>query len=75
MPEYTAMMNLASYVEAIHSELMLDNLPDSIKDTLQQSIDIILNIVKGEIKDVENMSLPDLYYCADMILENELKKN
>lgn len=73
MPEYTAMMNLASYVEGIHLDLILEDLPDSIEYTLQKSIEIVENIVKAELGEIVSMTLTDLYSYADMILERELK--
>ena len=74
MPEYTAMMNLASYVEGIHLGIMIDNLPVSIEYMVNQSIEIIKKIVKDDLGDIDSLSLPDLYCYADMILEKELKE-
>ena len=74
MPEYTAMMNLASYVEGIHLGIMIEDLPFSIEYIVNQSTEIIKKIVKDDLVVIENMSLPDLYYYADMILEKELNE-
>lgn len=74
MPEYTAMMNLASYVEGIHLGIMIDNLPVSIEYMVNQSIEIIKKIVKDDLENIDSMTLPEVYCYADMILEKELKE-
>lgn len=73
--EFTAMMNLASYVEGIHLGITFDDLPVSIEFMVNESIKIINKIVKNDLEDVEKMSLPDLYCYADMILEKELNES
>lgn len=75
MPEYTAMMNLAFYVEGIYQGIMFDNLPVSIEFMVNESIKIIKKIVKNDLEDVEKMSLPELYCYADIILEKELNES
>ncbi|WP_031534589.1 MULTISPECIES: hypothetical protein [unclassified Bacteroides] len=74
MPEYTAMMDLATYVECIYLELDLNPnvLPDCIKETLDRSVKIIKEMVENELETTIE-ELPDLYIYADMILEEELK--
>ena len=74
MPEYTAMMDLATYVEGIYLELDLNPnvLPDCIKETLDRSVKIIKEMVENELETTIE-ELPDLYIYADMILEEELK--
>lgn len=74
MPEYTAMMNLATYVEGIHLGLINDDFPVSIECMLKESIEIIKQMVKDTIEDIEDMTLTALFFYADMILENELKE-
>lgn len=75
IPEFTAMMNLASYVEGIHLGITFDDLPVSIEFMVNESIKIIKKIVKNDLEDVEKTSLPDLYCYADMILEKELNES
>lgn len=75
MPEFTAMMNLASYVEGKYLGIMIDNLPVSIEYMVNEFIERIKKIVKDDLVDIDSMSLPDLYCYADMILEKELNES
>ena len=75
MPEYTAMMNLASYVEGIHLGVILDDLPVGIEYMVNESTEIIRKIVKDDLEDIDSLSLPDLYCYADMIIEKELNES
>lgn len=75
LPEYTAMMNLASYVEGIYQGIMFDDLPVCIEYMVNESIEKIKKIVKDDLEDIDKISLPDLYCYADMILEKELQES
>lgn len=54
---------------------ILDNLPVGIEYMVNESIEIIKKIVKNDLKDIEKMSLPELYCYADIILEKELTES
>lgn len=74
MPEYTAMMNLSSYMEGISMGLTFEELPASIENALNSAVDTIIEIVSTEFGDISSMSLPELYLYSDMILDRELKE-
>lgn len=73
MPEYTAMMNLSSFIEGLSLDLTFEDLPARIAYTLKSSIKVIEKIVENEIGDISSLSLAELYLYADMILDKELK--
>ena len=74
MPEYTAMMNLASYMEGLDMDINFSDLSLDVIKILCQSIEKIRGIVKNEIGDTDSMSLQEIYMYADMILEKELNE-
>lgn len=74
MPEYTAMMNLSSYMEGLAFNLSFDELSDDVVFVLKNSINTVKSLVKAEMEDIDSLSLPELYLYADMLLEKELKE-
>lgn len=74
MPEYTAMMNLSSYIEGLSLGVSFDELPEKVVNTLRNSIAILKSIVCTEIDETDSLTLSDLYAYADMMLEKELKE-
>lgn len=73
MLEYTAMMNLATYMVGLSFGVSFDELPPRICCSLLYSIQTLRGVVNTEIGGSDELSLPEVYMYADMILEKELK--